>query len=87
MSTEYFVDMYEAWQENGKAALTAAAWSDPLGFVRAVGSHMPREMNATITNIHHLERLSDQKLLEIINGADSEEEISDPPIVQPVGKN
>jgi hypothetical protein len=44
-------------------------------------------MNATITNIHHLERLSDQKLLEIINGADSEEEISDPPIVQPVGKN
>jgi hypothetical protein len=56
-------------------------------FVKTVASHMPRDVQATITQIHHLERVSDQKLLEIISGEGSEEEISDPQIVQPMVKN
>jgi hypothetical protein len=87
LSTEYFNNLYEAWLVNGKAALQTAAWTDPVQFVKTVASHMPRDVQATITQIHHLERVSDQKLLEIISGEGSEEEISDPQIVQPMVKN
>jgi len=87
LATEYFVDLYESWQKHGKAALDTTAMLYPNEYVKIVAGHMPREMNAVVTNIHHLERVSDQRLLEIIGSDSSAPQIPDATIVQPVGEN
>jgi len=94
LATEYFVDLYESWQKHGKewqkhgkAALDTVAMLYPNEYVKIVAGHMPREMNAVVTNIHHLERVSDQRLLEIIGSDSSAPQIPDATIVQPVGEN
>jgi hypothetical protein len=87
LATEYFVDLYESWLKHGKAALDTVAMLYPNEYVKIVAGHMPREMNAVVTNIHHLERVSDQRLLEIIGSDSSAPQIPDATIVQPVGEN
>jgi Family of unknown function (DUF5681) len=87
LASEYFVDLYESWQTHGKAALDTVAMLYPNEYVKIVAGHMPREMNAVVTNIHHLERVSDQRLLEIIGSDSSAPQIPDATIVQPVGEN
>ena len=65
LTEDFFRDLCDAWQAFGKPALTTAAFLHPLEFVRVVAGLMPKEMQATVTTVH-LERMSDDQLLEII---------------------
>lgn len=65
MATEYFVDLYAAWREKGKAVLDTCAMLYPDTFLKVVASHMPREMHATVTKIN-VDRVSDAELDAII---------------------
>jgi len=82
LATEYFENLYEAWQRSGKAALDTMAMLYPNEFVKVVSSHMPRETHATIVNVK-LERMSDRQLLEAIARADILGEIATRRIAAP----
>ena len=86
LSEKFFRDLCDAWEAFGKPALMTAAWTHPLEFVRVVANLMPKEMPATITNVH-LERLSNAKLERIIaagiqSGLDPEAPPEGAPIIQ-----
>jgi hypothetical protein len=86
LTTEFFLDLREAWSAFGKPALMTAAWTDPVGFVRVVASLIPRELEATAT-VFHAERMSDDELAAIAcqGGEDLMAEEQDEAEVQPVG--
>jgi hypothetical protein len=63
-----------------------AAWTHPIEFVRVVAGLMPKEMQATIPDVH-LERLSNAELASIIaeglsSGMDPEAPPEGAPIIQ-----
>jgi hypothetical protein len=64
LSEEFIADLHESWKTLGKPALLAAAWTDPVAYVRVVASLMPRELEATITTV--TKRMSDAQLEAII---------------------
>jgi hypothetical protein len=89
LTSEYFTDLYQAWQAKGQAVLETVAMLYPDVFLRVVSSHMPREMHATVTNIK-LDRLSNAELEQIIaagleRGFDGEEAQEDPVRLQQLG--
>jgi hypothetical protein len=47
-----------------RLALLAAAWTDPVAYVRVVASLMPREIEATVT-VQLAERMTDDQLAAI----------------------
>ena len=63
LSELFIADPYESWKTLGPALL-AAAWTDPVAYVRVVASLMPRELEATVTPV--TERMSDAQLEAII---------------------
>ena len=85
LTTEFFLDLCEAWSAFGKPALMTAAWTDPVGFVRVVASLIPRELEATATVVH-AERMSDDELAAIAcqGGEDPLVTEEDEEILQPV---
>jgi Family of unknown function (DUF5681) len=64
LSELFIADLYESWKTLGKPALLAAAWTDPVAYVRVVASLMPRELETTITPV--TERMSDAQLEAIV---------------------
>src|SRR5262245_7141690 len=89
LTTEYFADLFEAWEAKGKAVLDTVAMLYPDVFLRVVASHMPREMHATVTNIK-LDRLTNAELEQIITeglerGYRAEETQEDPALLQQLG--
>jgi hypothetical protein len=64
LSEDFLEDLHETWKAFGLSALMAAAWTDPVGYVRVVASLIPRELEATITTV--TERMSDAQLATII---------------------
>jgi Family of unknown function (DUF5681) len=64
LSEDFIADLYESWKTLGKPALLAAAWTDPVAYVRVVASLVPRELEATITPV--TERMSTAQLEAII---------------------
>jgi Family of unknown function (DUF5681) len=83
LTEDFFRDLCDAWQAFGKPALTTAAFLHPLEFVRVVAGLMPKEMQATVTTVH-LERMSDDQLLEVIrqSGLDPAATDEDAQIIQ-----
>jgi hypothetical protein len=65
-ATEFFADFYETWLEYGKAALETTATLYPNEYVRAAAGLMPREMHATIANVH-MERMTTFELRTLID--------------------
>ena len=63
LSEDFIADLHESWKSLGKPALLAAAWTDPVAYVRVVASLIPRELEATATVT---ERMSDAQLEAII---------------------
>jgi hypothetical protein len=72
------------WRAFGKAALATVAWTHPVEFVRIVANLMPREMEATATNVR-LDRMSDRQLNALIANlladGDPASEEQDAPII------
>ena len=64
LSEDFIADLHESWKSLGKPALLAAAWTDPVAYVRVVASLIPRELEATITPV--TERMSNAQLHAII---------------------
>ena len=64
LSEDFLADLHDAWKAFGREALMAAAWTEPVSFVRVVASLMPRELEATATVVH-AERMSDDELAAI----------------------
>jgi hypothetical protein len=65
LSEDFIADLHESWKSLGKPALLAAAWTDPVAYVRVVASLIPRELETTITPVA-MERMSDAQLEAII---------------------
>jgi len=83
LTSEYFRDMFEAWEAKGRAVLDVVAEMYPDIFLRVVASHMPKEFHATVTNIK-IDRLSNVELdsliqREIVGAAARVEETQDDP--------
>src|SRR5262245_30849453 len=52
--TEAFLrDFFEAWEAFGRPALVAAAWKDPVAFVKVAASLLPKEfrIEATVSDM------------------------------------
>jgi hypothetical protein len=64
LSEEFFRDLCRAWEEYGAAALTTAAYTSPVEFIKVVASLMPRDVEVTVTQIK-AEQMSDDQLVEI----------------------
>ena len=89
LSEDFFRDLSEAWRAFGKPALMTAAWTHPVEFVRIVAQLMPKDVEATVTNIR-AERMSDDELEALIErhsdvGQDPLEAEKDPEEVFRVG--
>ena len=48
LAEEFYRDLYEVWESKGRGALEKLIEKDPGGFVKLVGSVMPREAAASI---------------------------------------
>ena len=84
LSEAFIADLYESWKTLGKPALLAAAWTDPVAYVRVVASLMPREIEATVT-VPLAERMTDDQLAAIAaKGLDDPLEAEDGAELQPV---
>ena len=89
LSEQFFRDLCDAWQAFGKPALMTAAWTHPVEFVRIVAQLMPKDVEATVTNIR-AERMSSSELRSLIDryrdvGQDPLEAEKDPEEVFRVG--
>ncbi|HEY6701039.1 MAG TPA: DUF5681 domain-containing protein [Pseudolabrys sp.] len=65
LSEDFLADLHEAWKAYGRSALMAAAWTEPVSFVRVVASLMPKELEAATITVVHAERMSDDELAAI----------------------
>ena len=65
LSEEFFRNLCDAWQAFGEPALMSAALTHPLEFVRMVAQLMPKDVEATATNIR-AERMSSSELRSLI---------------------
>ena len=65
LTEDFFRDLCDAWTAFGKPALMAAAWTNPTDFVRVVAQLMPKDVEATVTNIR-AERMSTDELEALI---------------------
>lgn len=87
LTTMFLADIHEAWSLFGKPALVAAAWTDPVGFVRIVASLMPKEIHATL-ELKNAQAMSDDQLADVV-ASDGGLDIAAPPegeeVLQPVG--
>ena len=63
--SEYFSDLHEAWRAKGRAVLDTVAMLYPEIFLRVVASHMPRQVDAVVTNIK-VDRLTNVELDALI---------------------
>jgi hypothetical protein len=61
-------DFYEAWEAMGRPALVAAAWTDPVAFVRVAAGLLPKELEATVRNLTAKD-LADDELASIALGS------------------
>ena len=89
LTEDFFRDLCEAWTAFGKPALMTAAWTHPVEFVRVVAQLMPKDVEATVTNIR-AERMSTNELEALIErhsdvGQDPLEAEKDPEEVFRVG--
>ena len=75
LSEEFIADLHESWKTLGKAALVAAAWTDPVAYVRVVASLVPKDIEATVTNVP-LERMTTRELEALLREA--QDDHSDP---------
>src|SRR3974390_1422039 len=66
LSEEFFRNLCDAWQAFGKPALMTAALTTPTDFVRLVAQLMPKDVEATVTNIR-AERMSSSELRSLID--------------------
>jgi len=66
LSEEFFRNLCDAWQAFGEPALMSAALTHPLEFVRMVAQLMPKDVEATATNIR-AERMSSSELRSLID--------------------
>ena len=66
LSERFFRDLCDAWQAFGKPALMTVAWTHPVDFVRIVAQLMPKDVEATATNIR-AERMSSSELRSLID--------------------
>ena len=64
LSEQFIRDLCKAWEEYGAAALTTAAYTSPVEFIKVVASLMPRDVEVTATQIK-AEQMSDDQLLDI----------------------
>ena len=48
LAEEFYRDLFEVWESKGRGALEQLIEKDPGGFVRLVGSVMPREAASSI---------------------------------------
>ena len=89
LTEDFFRDLCDAWTAFGKPALMTAAWTHPVDFVRIVAQLMPKDVEATVTNIR-AERMSTSELEALIEkyrdvGEDPLEAEKDPEEVFRVG--
>ena len=89
LSEDFFRDLCDAWEAFGKPALMTVAWTHPVEFVRIVAQLMPKDVEATVTNIR-AERMSTSELEALIEkyrdvGEDPLEAEKDPEEVFRVG--
>jgi hypothetical protein len=61
-------DFYEAWEAMGRPAGVAAAWTDPVAFVRVAAGLLPKELEATVRNLTAKD-LADDELASIALGS------------------
>jgi len=88
LAEEFVADLHESWKTLGKAALLAAAWTDPVAYVRIVASLVPKDIEVTVTNVH-LERMTTRELEALLRAeeddpADTLEAEDGAEILQPV---
>ena len=72
LAEEFYRDLFEVWESKGRGALEKLIEKDPGGFVRLVGSVMPREAATSIlvgTAITELNRPTVEVSLVGINKA------------------
>ena len=89
LSERIFRDLCDVWEAFGKPALMTAAWTHPVDFVRIVAQLIPKDVEATVTNIP-AERMSTNELEALIErhrdvGEDPLEAEKDPEEVFRVG--
>lgn len=65
LTEDFFRDLCDAWMAFGKPALMSAAWTNPTDFVRVVAQLMPKDVEATVTNIR-AERMSTDELEALV---------------------
>jgi hypothetical protein len=61
LSEQFIADLHESWLALGKAAITTVAWTDPSTYLRVIASLLPKDIEATATNVH-LERMTTREL-------------------------
>jgi hypothetical protein len=67
LTTQFFEDFYEAWQQHGPEAIKRVAESNPKDFVKAAAMLMPRELELKAP----LDDLSDNELTDLIAAVQS----------------
>jgi hypothetical protein len=85
---DFVADLHESWKTLGRAAITTVAWTDPSTYLRVVASLVPKDIEATITNVH-LERMTTRELEALLRAekddpADTLEAEDGAEILQPV---
>lgn len=86
LTTLFLRDLKKSWEQFGVSALVAAAWTDPLGYVRVVASLVPKEIEVTVTQ-RTADQVDDDRLAAIAtSGSDYPAEAQEgAEILQPVG--
>jgi hypothetical protein len=88
LAEDFVADLHESWKTLGRAAITTVAWTDPSTYLRVVASLVPKDIEATITNVH-LERMTTRELEALLRAekddpADTLEAEDGAEILQPV---
>ncbi len=63
LSEQFFLELYESWQEHGKAAIEKMQQNKPSEYVKLVASLVPKDFNLN-TSDSEFDHLTDEQLLQ-----------------------
>lgn len=69
LRNNFLAALADDFKVNGEAAIKAMRENDPSGYVRAIASLMPKEMDVT-HQVSPLEQLSDEQLAAIVDATE-----------------
>ena len=69
LRNNFIAELAEDFKANGAAAIKSMRENDPSGYVRAIASLMPKEMDVT-HQVSPLEQLTDEQLAAIVDATE-----------------